>query len=550
LTFSRQRFTLKEISNMTTPDNQNLLPLDELNIVPDWLKAAPKSYEHHSGEDAGPRRGRGDRPDRDRRPPRPRPEGTGARPPRPQGDRPPRREGGPMRREGGAPRRDGPPFRREDAPQQRRDDRRPQAEHRPPTLAPVDINFIPEEQGLTAMIETMKHSTRTYALFDVAKLILNKPERHLVKLARKPAADGTRAPLHIVLADETVFPTQSDALHHVFRKHADKICRTEKKPCDPPKGNYTSVNRCGITGEIFGPSNHHDYQSAIVRFHQRRLRHMPFEDFKSRITTVKDEAAIKQWIESRSFITEHHCVLCTEPKPLATREALEKHVIETHLAALLNAAPELQINGVASRQQPWAALAEAIRIAYVSEYRFPLRSAQLLSDKLRPHGFHFFKHRKGITYVSHIKPKRIETLDGLSDQIQKTITFLRAHPDSVRKQIADNLQITDQERFLADVHWLITEGYVVEFSDGRLWALENKIPEPERKPEPGKDENRPLAGQPNVAATPEPAPVACSVNVPSENSAAPAPENPPTPCSVNVPATSEPSSDTPNIPAT
>ena len=512
---------------MTTPDNQDLLPLDELNIVPDWLKAAPKSYDQHAGESADrPRRDRGDR---DRRPPRPRPEGGGApssRPPRPQGDRPPRRESDGPRRDGGPRREGGFP---------RRDDRRPSApvEHRPPQPAPLDIAFFPEEKGLAAMIETMKHSPRAYALFDVAKLILNKPERHVLKISRKPAAtDGTRAPLFLALADDNVFQTQDEALRHVFRRHGDKVCRQEKKPCDPPKGNYTSVNRCGMTGEIFGPSNHHDYQSIIVRFHQRRLRHVHFEEFKSRIQTVKDEAAVKQWIESRSFVTEYQCALCAEPKPLASREELEKHVAAEHLAALVTSAPEVQISGVASRAQSWGALAEAVRLAWVNEWRFPLRTAQTLSDRLRPEGFHFFKHRKGATYVSHIRPKRIESLDGLSDQIQKIITFLRSHPDSVRKQLADNLQITDPDRLLADLHWLIQEGSVVEFSDGRLWALENKPPV-EAKPEPA-----PKRAKPTPATPAETAPAPCSGNVPAASEPTPTLPVEPTPCSGNVPETS------------
>ncbi len=486
-----------------TPDNQSL-PLDELNIVPEWLKSLPKSYEHHAGE-APDRRDRGDR---DRRPPRP------------QGDRPPRREGG------GLPRREGP------RPMERR--AAPPIERRPPPPAPIEISFLPEEKGLAAMIETMKHSPRAYALFDVAKLILNKPERHLVKLALKPGTDGTRAPLFLAVADETVFQSQNEALRHVFRQHADKLCRQEKKPCDPPKGNFTCVNRCGITGEIFGPPNYHEYQTTIVRFHQRRLRHMQFDEFKSRIQTSQNPDAVKQWLESRSSVTEFTCLQCTEPKPLATREELEKHITETHLAQLVTSAPELQIHGVASRQQPWAGLSEAVRIAWVSEWRFPLRTAQTLSDRLRPEGFHFFKHRKGATYVSHIRPKRVESLDGLSDQIQKIITFLRSHPDSVRKQLAENLQITDPDRLLADLHWLITEGSVVEFSDGRLWALENKPPV-EAKPEPAPKRSKSTQATP---AETEPAP--CSVNVPETPTDVPAAPVEPTPPEAVVPPPNEP----------
>jgi len=37
---------------------------------------------------------------------------------------------------------------------------------------------------------------------------------------------------------------------------------------------------------------------------------------------------------------------------------------------------------------------------------------------------------------------------------------------------------SEEDRVLADLHWLIQDGYVVEFSNGRLWALADKPPQP------------------------------------------------------------------------
>jgi len=53
-------------------------------------------------------------------------------------------------------------------------------------------------------------------------------------------------------------------------------------------------------------------------------------------------------------------------------------------------------------------------------------------------------------------------------------------------------QSPEEERILADLHWLIQDGYVVEFSDGRLWTLPDKsvnpassaMPTEESLPEP------------------------------------------------------------------
>jgi len=483
----------------TTPsENPNELPLHELSIVPEWTKSAQKSYEHHQGEAADrPRRDRDRGPQRDRGPRRP------------DRDRPPGAAGragpGPQRREGREerPRKPGTGFPPQ-GPRPPRTGAPPPAEYRPapPVAAPVEVQFVPDEKGFTAIIEAMKHSHHAYALFDVAKLVLNKPERHLVRVIRKPPAEGRVSALSKAAADGALFLARDEAFRHALLTQEEKLCRQETKPVDPPKGNFTFVNRCGITGVLLGPPNHHEYQTILVRHHQRRLRHMPFEDFRARIQTVKDPEAVKQWMESKSFTTEFHCLACAEPKACATREEFEKHVNEMHAEQLVATAPEFQITGSASRQQPAVSIAEAIRIAWLSERRFPLRTAQVISEGLRQAGFHFFKHGKAVTYVTAIKLKRFDSLDGLSDQVQKIVTFLRAHPDSTRKGLLENLLPTghtdaDVARLASDLHWLVQEGYVVEFSDGKLWALENRPPKPTVA-------EQPVAVVPSETVAPEP----------------------------------------------
>jgi hypothetical protein len=477
------------------------LPLDELSIVPDWLKATPKSFDNHPGD-------RGDRGDR---PPR---RDGGGRPPGTRDRRPDRPRDDRSRRPAGAPAGQGPRPDRRDGP---RPPRGPMPERRPSAPAPVmaaalDVTFVPEEKGFAAMLETMKHSHRAYSLFDVTKLVLNKPERHLVKLARQPAADGTRAPLFQIAGDEDVFLSQDEALRQAVRRQAEKLCREEKKQCEAPKGNFAFVNKCGITGVLLGPPNHHDYQTTIVRHHQRKLRHMPFEDFKARIQTVRDEAVVKQWLDSKSFTFEYTCLVCPEAKPMASREEVEKHILESHAAQLVTCVPEVQITGNASRRLSVPGIGEAIRLAWLNERRFPLKTAQVVSDLLRQENFHFFKHGggKGIIFTTFIRLKRFDTLDGLAEQMQKVVTFLRAHPDSNRKRLSENLlgsspAEADLAKLAADLHWLVQEGYVVEFGDGKLWALDNRLPKPATAP-------------PAAARTPEAGTTAAKV-VPHEDTA-------------------------------
>jgi len=539
------------------PAEHQALPLEELAFTPQWVKSAEKSYTDHAGAEpqrkgegrqhAGRERNRG--PRREQGPPWDRPAGAAER-----------RESRPERHFSGRPHVSGK-------------DHHPPPAHAPQTL-PVEIAFQAEEKGFAAMMETMKQSPRAYALFDVAKLVLNKPERHHVKFVHKPAPDGIRPPLFLVMPSESVFLRQDEAVRFAMRHHAEMIYREKKTPIEPPKGNFTFVNRCGITGVWLGPPNYHEYQSRLVRHHQQRLRHMPFEEFRSRIQTVKDPEAIKVWMDSMSFKMEYECILDAEPKQFATRDELERHFVENHLAQFVTAAPEVRMSGVASRQLHNPALLELLRLTWLQERKFPMNTANEIRGKLRHGGFHFFKAPKGITYISHIKPQRFESIAHLSEQIQKIILFLREHSGCKRKRLLahffpptptavavpdasatttqpvaaeetspaaapSSAVSNEEERFLADLHWLIQDGYVVEFSDGRLWALPDKPPQPipvakpapTAAPEatttvPTESTSAPTTAETSEAVPPSPPPVSPSAEMPTQSASPPAPEGP------------------------
>ena len=397
------------------------------------------------------------------------------------------------------------------------------------------------------MLDTLKQSTRAYAFFDIARLILNKPERHLVKLAGKPAANCTRAPLWMVLPSENPFLTRDEAIRLLLRRHANLLWKQIETPIDPPKGNFTFVNRCGITGELLGPPNYHEYQTRLVRHWKEQLSDMPFDRFKARVETSKAPETIKKWLDQMSSKTEYECRCCvpapsevaptatpppaiaaaapvepasdaseaatsaspeqptpqTQPPPpahepaaaprFATREEVEKHILANHLDKFITTATELQISGPASRRITHDAIHEAVRQAWETEYGFPLKTATSFQMRLRQDGFHFFKDRKGITYISRIRLKRFEAGQTLTENIQKIVSFLRAHEGTTRKKLLAALAPTveaapatgptpgtgpvpppEEEQILRDLHWLIADGFVVELFNGRLWMPPEK----------------------------------------------------------------------------
>ena len=146
------------IPNLTPEENQ-ALPLGELELTPQWVKTSGTSYVDHSGGDRESRREGRRPPNRDRPPERDR--DRRPRPPRPPeaGDR---RGPRPERRQSGSP--------------QRRDNRPSPTRPSAPPVAPIEVTFLPEDKGFAAMVDrpvswlslipSIQHSSWLYSTSD------------------------------------------------------------------------------------------------------------------------------------------------------------------------------------------------------------------------------------------------------------------------------------------------------------------------------------------------------------------------------------------------
>jgi len=113
---------------------------------------------------------------------------------------------------------------------------------------------------------------RAYPLFDIAQMILQKPERHEVTFTVKKNAEGQVVqPLFLCALDDTLWLSENEAVDHVLRKHFATFYLAERTATEPPKGKYTFVAQCGISGVILGPPNYHDYQNQLRKLHSDRF---------------------------------------------------------------------------------------------------------------------------------------------------------------------------------------------------------------------------------------------------------------------------------------
>lgn len=549
----------------------NINPETDLDLeklfLPAWAQEAANNtnrYAKFTGNE-GERRG-----DRDRG------ESRGPRPPRRDGGfgggggRGPGGPGQGRRPEGAGargPRRDGPGAR---GPGQgggySRDDRRDQGERREPPqpLPEIIASVIPDEKGVESMARQVKMTGRAFPLFDIAFLVIQKPERYSIRFATKKNAQGQVAqPLFHCALDETVWLSEDEAVAHVLQKHFATFYQADKIAAEAPKGVYTFVGQCGLSGEILGPPNYHDYQTKLRKLHAERFARMPFEVFKSRVKIVRDEAVVKQWVEEQSWKTEFTCLNVPEPLKLASREEVEKHFRATHKETIIKPVDSHVVSGMAARSLR-GGLSRVVQDLLTEQRRFPMQIATSLSQAFAHHGLQFFKVNKTVTHVAVARPHFLDVeTTPVSDGVKRIVEFINAKPKSNRRKLIEALAPSpvvapaapvaavegatvpvtaaapvaaeptpEQTALISDLHWLVHQGHVIEFANGQLDTAKKPLPKP---PKPEAKPAAPKAAAPQTEVAPVAAPVE-SVPAPVEAAVAQAtPEA--TPPAADVPPT-------------
>ena len=506
------------------------LDLEKL-FLPAWAQGTSDTnrYAKFTGNEGAGRRDSGPRDDR-------------------RGPRPPRREGGERRDSGRGPRRDGqgqgarPP--RAGGP--RRDDRRDfgrrdESREQAPPLPEINVALVPDERGVESMARQVKMTGRAFPLFDIAFLVIQKPERYAIRFATKKNAEGKVAqPMFLCALDETLWLSEDEAVAHILARHFATFYQAEKTAAEPPKGVYTFVGQCGLSGVVLGPPNHHDYQNQLRKLHAERFARMPFEAFKARVKIVRDEAVVKQWVEEQSWKTEYICLNVPEPLRLPNRDEVEKHFRATHKDTIIKPTESQVVSGVACRSLR-GGLGRLVQDLLAEQRRFPMQIATALSQAFAQQGLQFFKVNKSVTHVAVARPHFLDLeTTPVSDGVKRIVEFINAHPKCNRRKLMESLAPSpapapipvapaaegdtnglspvvapttaeptpEQTALIADLHWLVHQGHVIEFANGQLETAKKPLPRPP-KPAP-KVTTQPV----EAAAAPAAAPVATPTEVP------------------------------------
>lgn len=457
---------------MTDPD-----PSLDLRITPDWLKESEpvNRYADYEGDEM---EGRYDRLRRDRREER-RPRRPADRernhPRKPSGQERPRQMA-PQRTERSQPRTgDRPP--RPQGHFARRDEPRPEVEP-----APVQIDFLPEERAFSKIIQQIKSGHVAYPLFGLARMFLERPERHSIRVR---SLDNHT--MIYQLGDRGAVAMDASALERIaFNETKDTYYETQIIEKEPIKGNFTSVARCTLSGKLLGPTNYHAFQPQLRALYEQRFsRRMTFEEYRRTIEIASDPQAVEQWKEEARKVVTYRTKNEPEPVVFESLSAVEQHFRTHYLATVVHPCLAAELPGDMIRHLPDRNIIAAVRKARDRENRFPAQMAGALRHGLNQAGLHVFRHKKRILYISTARPQVFDPNQAsVSPSLSAILSTIRSYPRIARKQLAEKVlsKLIGQKpideageeyqhartSLATDLIWLAKAGHIIEFADGTL----------------------------------------------------------------------------------
>jgi len=535
----------------------DLNTLSGLDFGPSWADENAKRPSLKQFDSRGDSRGKGKRSggggSRDRRGP-----SGGGRPNGPSaGGRP--QGGGQGRPQGeGRPQGGGEGRRRDD----RRGGGRPEHAVFNPT---VKVDIYPQDEAFEALVKRLRSTVRTYQLFEIAHLLLEKPERYVVVVENKAKAGEKPAPLFFAVPGHLPFETEEAAINHVLGNHLDLFFDIEEIEIDAPKGNFQMVNRCSVTGDLLGPPNYHLYQEALKRHYAAKITGMSFDRFVSKVETVKDQESIDAWVDSMKKGSRYTLKDRQEgePESFESLESVRFFLLQNRKDKIVSSGETIRFAGRDIEHLPKGDIRRSVEAYVEQQLHFPLDSANNIRGRLRRHKFAVYKKgSKGVSFVCAVKRKFRDSKTVFTPSIQGLIEFVEKHPNTpasklpklyididTEKQQPAKLEMTEAEvaaaaaaveaaklaaaeaaqaiaasgeateatetaavvevpapapapdasasteampkvelsedeqkrlnQLMLDLRWLIVEGYVTEYGDGRLFAAP---PMPEAKP--------------------------------------------------------------------
>ena len=413
----------------------------ELDFVPEWARRPPDQAHYYADK---PERSQSRPRDRDRR------------------DRP--RKGHKQRR----------PQDRKGSPRTSEQTSRNSHRERPPVvpLPPVDVRFLPDQRQLSALLKKIRATGRAYPLVKLASLFLNNPTTCDVRIEVRPGISD----INILQCCKCgiVAMARASLLTHVMDVHTKDYFEKEEQILDPPSGTFVCVARCGLSGILLGPPNHHSYEAKAREVHSAHYPDMTFAEYKNKAEQLHDQDMIEKWKEESRKQTVYRMKGPTETEPMTWRD-VETHMRKHVAPELISTARRCDVNAAVAREEiKDQGLRGAVNAAWRRESAFPKDLSGALRGAFRHGHLYVFRAGRGRqTFVTATRPVPLDRAH-VVEAILEALIFIEGHPGCSRRDLLEGLRpglasdSPEARSTLSPLRWLIERGHIIEFFDDSL----------------------------------------------------------------------------------
>ena len=335
----------------------------------------------------------------------------------------------------------------------------------------IRARVLPAQREISNIVRRITGTKRAYPLEDIAALFIGNIDACDVKIEIGESEKDVR--LHQCRICRFASLDQETAACHILGEHFGEFFEAEEKAVNPPAGEFTFVARCGLSGVLLGPPNHHSYAEKIQEVHRARFPNMPFEEYRSRIETVRDAELIERWKQESATLTVYRRVGAPEDEEPVSRAQAEEVVRRENVSSLLQSARHVTLPASVAHRIEEQDIAGALRFAWRREKGFPLSLSLALRAAFRHKRLHVFKTGRGVYFAAVRQPVPLNPEHAV-ESIREVLLLLQTHPGCSRKDLVEELRpgtdpaSAEATELLAPLTWLIDKGHIIEFFDGTL----------------------------------------------------------------------------------
>ncbi len=325
----------------------------------------------------------------------------------------------------------------------RRDDRSERRERPepPPPLPEITVTFVPGEKGVEQLARQIKMTGRAIRCSRSRNSSCEKPERYSVQLAVKKKSDGTIAQqLFVCALDDTPWLSEDEAVAHVLKNHFATFYQAERTATEPPKGTYTFVAQCGMSGVDSWPAELSRLPEPVAQAARGKIFADAVRCFQVARENREGRGRRQKMDRGAKFQDRIHlsstCRTAQARDARRSGETFSRHAQgDDHQVRRIardrrRAEPQLRSRG----------LQRLIRAEWEQQKYFPLTVATKLSQQFASHGLQFFKVNKTVTHVAVARPQFLDLeTTPVSESIKRIVEFINAHPKCTRRKLIETL---------------------------------------------------------------------------------------------------------------